>query len=553
MSIDFVLASGDLAFSGKSAEYGLAGAFFDELSVVSGVPRERIFCIAGNHDVDRERQTTAFAGARLKLQSENDVYSFLSSAEERETLLRRLINFRSFQESYFASQVRTWTADGLGYVSNLQIGDVRIAIVGLNSAWLAEGGYSDHGKLLLGEYQVRDALQRAASAKPDVIVGMCHHPLLLLQTFDRAPSQRLVEEGCHFFHCGHLHEPETHDTVRAGFRCLTLAAGASFESRDSHNAYSIVTLDLLHARRAVKFIRYNPADGAFSYESDRTYPIEVSATTLCGVGELARAIGGYNSAAAVWPHYLAALLLKMQAEVPIPSGAEFFFGSVDLVEGQPDADLKTKTLSFLAIGNIIRLFFGRIPLADILCQHGEAIRVYAEMLHRLCEANSDLRDTLASRERNARMLAGAEPLQHFAHTIALFDQRKAEQDWDGLREQAYRHIRSPDPTLSRKAKRMLALCLAKSTVRVDREQSVEIYRSLAEVENGEAEDHAAFAAALSAIEEYSAAKAVILSGIAKFPASADGFVEIGHKIVEATGDREFREQLETRRAGRRAS
>ena len=152
LQIDFILASGDLAFSGKAAEYGLAGTFFDQLLVVTGVPRERIFCIPGNHDVDRERQTMTFAGARLRLQSESDIYAFLSRAEERETLLKRLESFRAFQESYFPAQPRTWTPDGLGYVSAIKIDDVQIAIVGLNSAWLAEGGPDDHGKLLLGEF-----------------------------------------------------------------------------------------------------------------------------------------------------------------------------------------------------------------------------------------------------------------------------------------------------------------------------------------------------------------------------------------------------------------
>ena len=546
LSIDFILATGDLAFSGKSPEYDLVASFFDELSVVCAVPRERIFSIAGNHDVDRERQTTAFAGARLKLQSENDVYSFLSSSEERETLLKRLENFRKFQDLYFGGQERILTADGLGYTSSLEIDDVPITIIGLNSAWLAEGGLFDNGKLLIGEAQVRDAVRLAASANPNVIICMCHHPLMLLHNFDRQPSQRLVEETCHFLHCGHLHEPEAHDTARAGFRCLTLAAGASFESRDLHNAYSIVTLDLLNARRAVKFIRYNPADGTFSYELDQSYPIETTATKPCGVGELAEAIGGDGSAAAAWPNYLAALLLKMQTEVPIPAGAEFFFGSVDLVAGQPDDELKTKTLSFVAVGNIIRLFFGRMSLADILRRHGGAVHLYAEMLQRLCETNSNLCERLASREHNAQLLAGIEPSQPFTHTIALLDHLKAEEDWDGLRDQAARHIGSPSHTVSLKAKRMLALCLARSTERADRERAVAIYRDLAGADNAEAEDYAALATALSAIEDYSAAKAIIQSGMIKFPASVDGFASIAQTIIEATGDREFRQQLDAR-------
>jgi hypothetical protein len=50
--LDFILLSGD-AFSGKVEEYALVSPFVDALTAASGVPRERIFCIPGNHDIDR--------------------------------------------------------------------------------------------------------------------------------------------------------------------------------------------------------------------------------------------------------------------------------------------------------------------------------------------------------------------------------------------------------------------------------------------------------------------------------------------------------------------
>ena len=34
-------------------------------------------------------------------------------------------------------------------MSPVVIQDVRLAVVGLNSSWLAEGGGSDHGKLII--------------------------------------------------------------------------------------------------------------------------------------------------------------------------------------------------------------------------------------------------------------------------------------------------------------------------------------------------------------------------------------------------------------------
>ena len=70
-SFDFILATGDLAFSGKADEYKLVAEFFDALSAASGVPKAKIFCIPGNHDVERDRQKMCFRGARGSLQSQN--------------------------------------------------------------------------------------------------------------------------------------------------------------------------------------------------------------------------------------------------------------------------------------------------------------------------------------------------------------------------------------------------------------------------------------------------------------------------------------------------
>jgi 3',5'-cyclic AMP phosphodiesterase CpdA len=60
---DFILASGDLAFSGKTKEYGMAAGFMPGLGAAAGVPNARIFCIPGNHDIDRSRHKLTFLGA----------------------------------------------------------------------------------------------------------------------------------------------------------------------------------------------------------------------------------------------------------------------------------------------------------------------------------------------------------------------------------------------------------------------------------------------------------------------------------------------------------
>lgn len=52
---DFVIASGDIAFSGKKAEYDLATQLFDAVLNILSLKRERLFVVPGNHDVDRTK------------------------------------------------------------------------------------------------------------------------------------------------------------------------------------------------------------------------------------------------------------------------------------------------------------------------------------------------------------------------------------------------------------------------------------------------------------------------------------------------------------------
>ena len=172
--------------------------------MLPAVARNLIFCIAGNHDVDRDRQRLCFAGARTVLATQNHVDALLAPTDELATLLQRLEAFCQFQKAYFLDQDRLWTSDNLGYVSHLTIDEIHLTIVGLNSAWLAEGGKGDHGKLLYAEsHQVIEAIRllNAADDAPHVVLSMTHHPLHVLQEFDRVPALNRLESACQFLHC----------------------------------------------------------------------------------------------------------------------------------------------------------------------------------------------------------------------------------------------------------------------------------------------------------------------------------------------------------------
>ena len=539
---DFVLATGDFAFSGKKSEYALAENFFEQLTNLTGIPRKMIFCVPGNHDVDRDRQKMCFAGTRGKLQSQTDVYAFLNCDEERDTLLRRLSNFHEFQERFFIGQQRKLTDDNLGYVSVIDVDEIRIAIMGLNSAWLAEGGRSDHGQILLGEKQVMNAINIVNTDNPHLIIGMGHHPFYFFQDFDLITKHRL-EETCDFFHCGHLHVPNASSVASLSGNCLMLAAGASFESREAHNAYTVIKLDPLRAQAEVTFVQYNPSDSAFTYEYKQNYPHELSAADPCSLEELAAAIAYNYPDANDLSYYLSALLLSAMSEIPIQTDDAIVFGTVDLTEQQSDDILATTTEEFLAVRRAITLLHGRKSLDEILTNYGSSIGKYAQTLEGLGESDKDLQDKLAARNTNARQLAGVKASGSFQYTSALLDELLAAEEWDKLREQAERGCELDDLATATKSKRMLALCLANSSEVESRQRATDLYRELVESDEGKAEDWAALATLLVDDGDNEQAKTAVMRAIETFPDSVDGFVQIGMKIVEATGNLEFREWL----------
>lgn len=54
---DLLSATGDVGFSGRVGEHANATRVFDDLLDATGLGRERLFVIPGNHDIGRNRTT----------------------------------------------------------------------------------------------------------------------------------------------------------------------------------------------------------------------------------------------------------------------------------------------------------------------------------------------------------------------------------------------------------------------------------------------------------------------------------------------------------------
>ena len=541
--VDFVVATGDLAFSGRHSEYELVARFLGDLVASIGISPDRVFCVPGNHDVQRDRSKMCFRGARSEMQSEGDVYRFLADDDEREALLRRQEDYRAFETCFLGGQERDYTDDRLGYVSKVEVDDLRIAIIGLNSSWLSEGGINDDGKLLIGESQVKSAIDIARGYSPHVVLGLQHHPFDLLQRFDRRPVQRRLEEVCHFVHCGHLHDPEVTEVVVERGRCITITAGASFESRGFRNTFTTVELDPLAGRTEVAFIEYNPQVSAYEYESRKILGHQIDGPCNCTVAELAEAIDSCCKDTGDLSGYLASLLLGFSSDVPMMSNGAVVFGNWDLIEGICDAPFRNVAADFMGVGRVVRLLHGRKSLDEILAAHGDPIPVFVRRLETLSEQQPVVKDYLKMQNEVRARPRPSGNGERLMHTVDLLVDLVGMDDWNRARDLAERTIDVSEDASRIRVARILALCLARSTEEGDKVCAVELCREVVESEEAEPRDWGALATLLAELKRYDEAKAVICDGIAQFPNQSQAFVEIGMRVVQECGDRNFRDWL----------
>lgn len=152
---DLIFATGDIAFSGKPAEYEMATRFFDDLLDAAGVEREHLFVIPGNHDVDR---TLGVSLART-LETREEADAYFGPKVPKIHLTQKLGAFVSWHDAYFARIRSAPTDTTCGLVMEVQVDGIRIGLLPINSALFCQGD-DDHAKLLIGRRALEPALER---------------------------------------------------------------------------------------------------------------------------------------------------------------------------------------------------------------------------------------------------------------------------------------------------------------------------------------------------------------------------------------------------------
>lgn len=245
---DLIFATGDIAFSGKTAEYENATKLFNSLLEAAGLPRDRLFVIPGNHDVDRNR------GRRLPrtLKGAADAEEVFDPTTPKPEHFVRLAAFGEWYNEYFSGRIFP-DHTTCGPKEIFDVNGWRIAVLPVNSALYCgqEVGLkgservkdSDHEKLWVGKRCVEFVLESLREEPADLTISLVHHPLEWLNPEEKRHIREMLHEAADLVLSGHVHETNVTTVISISGSAVHLSAGATHQGRKELSSAMFATLD----------------------------------------------------------------------------------------------------------------------------------------------------------------------------------------------------------------------------------------------------------------------------------------------------------------------
>lgn len=257
---EIVIMTGDIAATGTNAEYESAKKFFDRLLSCLDLPKERLYIVPGNHDVNRKKYRPSDISPvyhtmkELNRELEDDYF--------RADLLKGMEEYFSFVENNYI-HLKSRHGRLIPFVAKYgaQCGR-KIGIVGLNTAWMCRKSF-DEREIAIGEYQIVKAMEEMEGyGSVDLRINVCHHPLSWLWHEDRKICKLHFHDTIML--TGHLHDTEygfvnDMDSVRYQFQ----AGGIGLDGKSPCPCrFHYITFDWKNDRITLDFREY--IDGKWS-------------------------------------------------------------------------------------------------------------------------------------------------------------------------------------------------------------------------------------------------------------------------------------------------
>lgn len=267
---DLLFCTGDVAFGNHvtaplASQYAQAALFFEQLLGVCQLPKERLFVVPGNHDVDRDEinpdaQATLVRWAEESERHEDTINKRFESRDRAHAdALKRLGAYGEFVSGWLGHQ-----SDPEGrhcYAKRLNIDGLHVGIAGFNSAWSCAGNEDDRHLWMAAQWQFNRALKELEGVH--LRIGLVHHPIDWLNEREQDVATRRIAAQFDFWLHGHKHST----WLDPRQNCVTIGAGAVNADSDSEFGVNLVELDLDKLTGNAHLRSYSVADDGWFVKS----------------------------------------------------------------------------------------------------------------------------------------------------------------------------------------------------------------------------------------------------------------------------------------------
>jgi len=248
---DLIFFTGDAAFgnlpqSSLAQQYGEVADFLDSVRQAFSVevPKQNVFLVPGNHDVDRKKATRQLtAWLRDKTRTADEITTLIQAGDEDwKNYAARLCTYGEFLETHGYGHLLE-DRERLIYAAIREVNGVKLGIAGLNSAWSC-GEDQEQGKVWLGgDWQSGTVTRKLKQEAADIRVALTHHPLnwFVEQEGKSLRTRFMHSQDFHVLLHGHEHEDWVYPSDDGPLR---IAAAACYERSGEKNGYNFVRLDV---------------------------------------------------------------------------------------------------------------------------------------------------------------------------------------------------------------------------------------------------------------------------------------------------------------------
>lgn len=221
LTFDLVFVTGDLAWNGAKSEYDEAYKILNALLSTVGCKNDRLFIVPGNHDVNLKKNVglvSTFTG------QEGANTFFRLPPQDRP----HMVKFRDYEKFLLPMQCGQGATVG-SYLCEVDIPEsgCHVRVLGMNSAWFAQGGRGDRSNLLIGYTELLSHRERL-EAGGAINIALVHHPFDWLQDYEAGTCATDVPAWCPFVLSGHMHRTNQTRLIDSDIRCQYIEAGAAY-------------------------------------------------------------------------------------------------------------------------------------------------------------------------------------------------------------------------------------------------------------------------------------------------------------------------------------